>query len=51
MREFDDGHAWDDMNMNLFGINDMKGVVKEGTSTLHFMLWKHLIIQLTMSSR
>ena len=50
MRNFDEGYAWDDVRMNLFGVNHMKGVVPEGTSTLHFMLWKHTLIQLTLSS-
>ena len=50
MRVFDGGTAWDDVRLNLFGVNDMKGVLPEGTSTLHFMLWKHTLIQLTMNS-
>ena len=50
MRKFDEEKAWDDVRMNLFGVNDMKGIVPEGTSTLHFMLWKHTLIQLTLAS-
>ena len=29
MRKVDKGSAWDDVRMNLFGVNDMKGVVPE----------------------
>ena len=50
MRTFDGGTDWDDARMNLFGVNDMMGVIPEGTSTLHFMLWKHTLIQLTMKA-
>ena len=50
MRKFDGSDAWDDIRMNLFGVNDMKGVIPQGTSALHFMLWKHALIQLTMCS-
>jgi hypothetical protein len=50
MREFDGGGVWDDVQMNLFGVNDMKGIIPSGTSTLHFMLWKFTLIQLTQAS-
>ena len=50
MRKFDGGPRWDDARLNLLGVNDMKGILPEGTSTLHFMLWKHIIIQLTLCS-
>ena len=50
MRKFDGGSRWDDARRNLMGMNDMKGVVPEGTSTLHFMLWKHILLQMTMYS-
>ena len=50
MRKFDHGTKWDDVKLNLLGINDMKGTPPEGTSTLHFMLWKHILIQMTMWS-
>ena len=49
MREFDKATAWNDVRMNLFGVNSFKGVVPEGTSTLHFMLWKFTLIALTRS--
>ena len=47
MRKFDKGPRWDDARRNLLGVNDMKGIPPEGTSTLHFMLWKHILIQMT----
>ena len=47
---FDGGSRWDDARLNLLGVNDMKGVPPEGTSTLHSMLWKHVLIQMTMKS-
>ena len=50
MRKFDNGKVWNDTRLNLFGVNDMKGVIPEGTSTLHFMLWKHILINLTLNS-
>ena len=50
MRKFDGGTRWDDENLNLLGVNDMKGIPPEGTSTLHFMLWKHILIQMTLCS-
>ena len=50
MRKFDDGPRWDDARLNLLGVNDMKGIPPEGTSTLHFMLWKHILLQMTMFS-
>ena len=50
MRKFDHGEHWDDARLNLLGVNEMKGVPPEGTSTLHFMLWKHTLIQMTMWS-
>ena len=50
MRKFDGGTRWDDARLNLLGVNDMKGIPPEGTSTLHFMLWKHILIQMTMWS-
>ena len=28
----------------------MKGILPEGAFTLHFMLWKHILIQMTLSS-
>ena len=30
--------------------NKMKGIIPQGTSALHFMLWKFLLIQLTLKS-
>jgi hypothetical protein len=50
MRKFDGGEAWDDIRLNLFGVNDMKGIIPQGTSALHFMLWKHALIQITLCS-
>ena len=50
MRTFDGGDRWDDARLNLLGVNNMKGIPHEGTSTLHFMLWKHILIQMTMWS-
>ena len=50
MRAFDGGERWDDARLNLLGVNDMKGIPPEGTSTLHFMLWKHILIQMTAFS-
>ena len=50
MRKFDGGTRWDDARLNLLGVNDMKGIPPEGTSTLHFMLWKHILLQMTMWS-
>ena len=47
MRKFDKGSGWDDARRNLLGVNDMKGIPPEGTSTLHFMIWKHILIQMT----
>ena len=50
MREFDGGDGWDEARLNLLGVNGMKGIPHEGISTLHFMLWKHILIQMTMWS-
>ena len=50
MRKFDKAKRWDDRKMNLLGVNEMKGVIPEGTSTVHFVLWKFIIIQLTLVS-
>ena len=36
--------------MNLLGVNAFKGVIPEGTSALHFILWKFTIIALTKAS-
>ena len=50
MRKFDGGERWDDERLNFLGVNAMKGIPPEGTSTLHFMLWKHTLLQMTMWS-
>jgi hypothetical protein len=50
MRKFDKAERWDDARMNLLGINAFKGVIPEGTSALHFMLWKFTLIALTKKS-
>jgi hypothetical protein len=50
MRKFDGGSRWDDARLNLLGVNEMKGIPPEGTSTLHFVLWKHILIQMTLLS-
>ena len=50
MRKFDRGSTWEDVKLNLFGVNEMKGTVPRGTSALHFILWKFVLIQLTMLS-
>ena len=50
MRKFDEGEGWNDLGMNLMGVNKMKGVVPQGVSALHFMLWKFTLIQLTLNS-
>ena len=50
MRKFDNGTQWDDARLNLFGVNEMKGILPEGASTLHFILWKHILIQMTLCS-
>ena len=49
MRKFDGASDWDDARMNLLGVNAFKGVIPEGTSALHFMLWKFTLIALTKS--
>ena len=38
------------MKLNLFGINDMKGRIPDGTLALHFMMWKFILIQMTQMS-
>ena len=50
LRVFDGGQRWDDLKLNLFGINEMKGRVPDGTSALHFMAWKFILIQMTQMS-
>ena len=50
LRVFDKGQRWDDRKLNLFGINDMKGRIPDGTSALHFMMWKFILIQMTQMS-
>jgi len=47
MRKFDGAKEWNDTRMNLLGVNAFKGVIPEGTSALHFMLWKFTLIALT----
>ena len=50
MRQFDGAESWDDTRMNLLGVNPFKGVIPEGTSALHFNLWKFTLIALTKAS-
>ena len=50
LRTFDEAYGWNNARMNLLGVNDMKGIIPEGTSTLHFVMWKFILIQLTMFS-
>ena len=36
LRVFDEGQRWDDLKLNLFGINEMKGRVPDGTSAVQW---------------
>ena len=44
------GRCQDEPTSNLLGVNAFKGVIPEGTSALHFMLWKFMLIALTKNS-
>ena len=50
MRKFDRGDKWDDTALNLFGHHPNKKIIPQGTSLVHFTLWKMAIIQMTQLS-
>ena len=50
LRAVDGGGAWDDVALNLFGQRQGGRFVPPGISLLHFIVWKFIIIDMTLLS-
>ena len=50
LRPIDGGHTWDDVALNLFGQLPGGKSIPPGVSLMHFIVWKFIIIDMTMLS-
>ena len=50
LRPIDGGHSWDDVALNLFGQLPGGKSIPPGVSLMHFIVWKFIIIDMTLLS-